>query len=235
MNTTKTLGQIAFEEFYANAKIGATWKACLDRHDWEAAAAVLAARWRHVTDPPKDPYAELKKAHAAGKAIQILMPDGSWKDCTKEGGPIGWIAQPDEYRVKPWTLSRHLRGFRPLEPGEAWHFADTWVECMLPEGWRPLLVGEADQQGDEAFVDDKWLRVFNDLVTKPDHMTCPRRTRRPLPPTNYELERKEFEEWAKGYGYDTRRNMAGMLIDSETHNAWIGWQAARNSKHARTS
>jgi hypothetical protein len=65
---------------------------------------------------------------------------------------IDWILEtPDEHyhsRIKralaeyrtQWTLGRTVNGFT-LGEGQEWHRTD-WTEDMLPEGWRPRLVGE---------------------------------------------------------------------------------------------
>ena len=182
---------------------------------------------------PIDPYADLKAAHAAGKAIQSnAMFNGRWMDEVK---PM-WNLSADQYRIKPWQLTRHLPGFQPLEDGEEWHRQD-FTEEMLPDGWRPLLLGEPWAIGDQIKESHRWRTAGEsesdllNVATFAKTSNC--RTRRPLPPTKAEKERKEFEEWAKGYGYDILRNMAGMLIDSETHNAWIGWHAARKQKEVK--
>ena len=65
--------------------------------------------------------------------------------------------------------------------GRQWLFADKWTADMLPDGWRPLLKGEREQQGDETFLFSGWDKVCK-TETAPEHMMIPRRTRRPLPP-----------------------------------------------------
>jgi len=76
---------------------------------------------------------------------------------------------------------RHINGFRPLVPGERWHRTD-FTPDMLPEGWRPSLLGEEEQTGDEQVSRfGKWLRVpypHGDVLPDDAHL----RTRRPLPP-----------------------------------------------------
>jgi len=80
---------------------------------------------------------------------------------------------------------RHIPGFRPLVPGERWHRTD-FTPDMLPEGWRPLMLGEIDQKSDEVLRDTGW-RVLGHcpgdatgLPTWESTVRC--RTRRPLPP-----------------------------------------------------
>jgi len=58
----------------------------------------------------EDPYAELKKAHAAGKTIQYLSHnDGCWNDCAF--GIPSWSSKY-EYRIKPepeyWSKPEHV-------------------------------------------------------------------------------------------------------------------------------
>jgi hypothetical protein len=80
---------------------------------------------------------------------------------------------------------RHIPGFRPLVPGERWHRTD-FTPDMLPEGWRPLMMGEIDQKSDEVLRDTGW-RVLGhcpgDATGLPSWESTVRcRTRRPLPP-----------------------------------------------------
>lgn len=128
-----------------------------------------------------DPYAELKKAHAEGRAIeQVGHSSGDWFAC---GSDVAWTRPPECYRIKPeepWTLGRELPGFRALRDGEEWHFAGKWRREWLPSGCRPLLVGEDEQYGDEAiFASGEIVEVCT--TTQPDDMDLPRRTNRPLP------------------------------------------------------
>jgi hypothetical protein len=77
---------------------------------------------------------------------------------------------------------RHIKGFRPLVPSEQWHRTD-FTPDMLPEGWRPLLLlNEEEQTVDEQVSRfGKWLRIpcpHGDVLPDDAHL----RTRRPLPP-----------------------------------------------------
>ena len=279
----KTFGQIAFEEHYR--EVGYTCDRCVAPELWErVAAAVLAAQWRPVSEPPEDqdqfvivstgsrqgdgicqfklrslartqymmipplppetvdPYAELKAAHAAGKVIQRKRTFyGQWVDLDKDRVKLYFEGEynPDELRVKPWTLSRHIPGFRPLEDGEEWH-RQGWTEDMLPEGWRPMLKGERREIGDGLFPTsgssswrDKWQAV-DSTWTQPqspaDSDSFHSRTRRPLPPTKAEKERKEFEEWYSQNAFDYQSNPIGSR---ECGLQWKAWQAARKQKEAK--
>jgi hypothetical protein len=93
-------------------------------------------------------YLPLVQALAEGKTIQHSYGDAQWAD----------LLSPDfrlpasDYRIKPWSLSRHLPGFRPLRDCEEWHRQD-WMEEMLPEGWRPLLANEKASEGDQVLME----------------------------------------------------------------------------------
>ena len=165
-----------------------------------------------LPQPPIDPYAELRQAHAAGKVIQFETSKDLW--VVDRTGVFNH--SPDRYRVKPWELSRHLPGFRPLEPGEEWHRGD-FTEGMLPEGWRPLLLGESEVGTElQYWCHGTWqLQATFGEAFETD---WPRRTRRPLPPTKQELERKEFEEWFKLTKYSAHHNWRACFE---------AWQAAR--------
>jgi hypothetical protein len=75
--------------------------------------------------------------------------------------------------------SRHIPGFRPLVPGEAWHRTD-FTPDMLPEGWRPLLLGEKEQSGD--LLADCMAPCSCDTALPARKLDFQRITRRPLPP-----------------------------------------------------
>lgn len=86
-------------------------------------------------------------------------------------------AELDSYRsadkpAAPWHLP-------DPPPDKQWHHAD-WTQEMLPDGWRPLLIGEREKQDDEAFANGQW-RTVGLPETKPEDMLALRRTRRPLP------------------------------------------------------
>lgn len=56
----------------------------------------LSVPWPEVKP---DPYAELKAAHAAGKKIEVQMPNGEWFDYNPDKPQ--WNLQPGCYRIKP--------------------------------------------------------------------------------------------------------------------------------------
>lgn len=69
--------------------------------DWEGIAPdeVKIIGWRYTDADKPDPYAELKKAHAAGKVIQIkLKLSGAW---TTFNGDFDNLDSRHEIRIKP--------------------------------------------------------------------------------------------------------------------------------------
>lgn len=99
-------------------------------------------------------------------------------DTGEEVNPRGVVvyALPIE-PAQPWSL--------PAPPaGQAWHRHD-WTADMLPEGWRPLLLGEAfDKNEDEFWSQDqmKWrITALKGDVGVINNYSNHCRTRRPLP------------------------------------------------------
>lgn len=133
---------------------------------------------------PVDPYAELKAAHAAGKVIEWRFKDGSnqWIAKTANFNEFSSIC---EYRIKPEPVFQ-----LPLPPpGMQWHREDGWQEGDLPQGWRPLVKGEARLIGDEL-KDNEWSDVeTGDLSGNTREIHCHSRTTRPL------LFTHEGHEW----------------------------------------
>lgn len=82
----------------------------------------------------------------------------------------------------------------PTPPeGMSWHRAD-WQESQLPEGWRPLLKGEAVHDGDLLLNESRTIWIEQRITGKPapyanwmDHRFL--RTRRPLPTPEPKPER----------------------------------------------
>lgn len=75
--------------------------------------------------------------------------------------------------VKPWTL--------PAPPeGRQWHRTD-WTEDMLPEGWRPLLLGEHLEPGDQGDYGDSAGFIHFSGGNRTQYPEYHYRTRRPLP------------------------------------------------------
>ncbi len=112
-----------------------------------------------------------------------------WRD--PEGAPYSMtlryaLAHLGQYeiRLKPRELTEsRLTGWRSLRADENWHRKDFTID-MLPDGYRPVLLGEARQPGDEYLVAD-WIAfkggeesLDKDGLTKGSYLT---RTKRPLP------------------------------------------------------
>lgn len=131
-----------------------------------------------LEEPQLDPYAELKKAHAEGKVIEF------WNDFSQKwesnSAPMAWCYPTERYRIKPEEPTFQLP---PPPPGMQWHREDDWKEGDLPQGWRPLVLGEQDQIGDQWGGSGKvrnWYDVQkHEGATVLGHFNH-RRTRRPL-------------------------------------------------------
>jgi hypothetical protein len=149
----------------------------------------LRATVKRMGERTAEKWAAEKAAFAAGKVIQSRYEKFlcNWSDWQDELYPE-WLNEPTiEYRIKPWSLTRSLPGFRPLEDGEEWHRVDGWKEEWLSDGWRPLLKGEDEQVGDEyRFQGDRkpWRKCETQWMCSKAasfECDCHRRTRRPLP------------------------------------------------------
>lgn len=132
---------------------------------------------------PVDPYAELKAAHAAGKVIEWRFKDGS-KQWIAKTANFNEFSSICEYRIKPEPVFQ-----LPLPPpGMQWHREDGWQEGDLPQGWRPLVKGEARLIGDEL-KDNEWSDVeTGDLSGNTREIHCHSRTTRPLTFTHAEKQ-----------------------------------------------
>lgn len=189
-----------------------------------AVIAALEKEFGQNLEPAPDPLADVKAAHARGEPIQYRdgNTDGKWFDIS---WTPGWF-EKTEYRIKPWSLTRSIPGFRPLNEGEEWHRNDFEQE-MLPEGWRPLLLHERTTDQDEYF-DGSWVQGNTNPTA--ERFTFHTRTRRPLP----DPQREAFEKWAKATqsftGFD-RTEGGTQYVYGGTQLAWVAWQAA--SKAAR--
>jgi hypothetical protein len=72
----------------------------------------------------------------AGKPWQFKRPLYlEWEDPQRGASPILLMSWDNEIRLKPWTLP-------PPPVGKQWHRGAEFTEADLPEGCRPLLVGE---------------------------------------------------------------------------------------------
>lgn len=106
--------------------------------EWKAVAKAIA--WEHHNSPgdviayKPDPYGHLRQAKAEGKAIQIRMGNGEWRDCT--GTPV-FGSPPECYRVKDTTDAPQKLPEMPLdrEVGEA---AVKWWDHYIKENPGPV-------------------------------------------------------------------------------------------------
>ena len=106
----------------------------------------------------------------------------------KSGVERGWLEKTiineisealADYR-KPWTIGRSVNGFT-LAEGQEWHRND-WTEDMLPDGWRPCLLGETGSEMQSLpYLSTNWIpaRWLNESGV--DSIVFHHRTRRPLP------------------------------------------------------
>lgn len=142
-----------------------------------------------VVEKP-DPYAELKKAHAEGKVIQGCIR-GHWIDCPHPT----WKYPVNTYREKPEApdvcavpqiIKNPPLRLPPPPLGMQWHRTDGWQEGDLPQGWRPLVLNEQEQDVDQwAGLEVRSGMRYWYYNTSDDNARClphfyHRRTRRPL-------------------------------------------------------
>jgi hypothetical protein len=80
-------------------------------------------------------------------------------------------------RLKPWTLP-------PAPEGREWHRGAEFTQDDLPEGYRPVLVSEALEHGDEAWAhgEGPWTATSAIGDTLKTGWHTKHRTKRPLPP-----------------------------------------------------
>lgn len=135
--------------------------------------------------------AEVLLAYASGMEIEMKDQYEGGSDWRRATDPAFNFSRSD-YRIKPepvFELGRHIPGFRPLQDGEEWHRTD-WTKEMLPDGWRPLMLGEEVATGegrDEFFIRDdiwSWQNTSPVKIEGKNNSSYARwRTQRPLPAT----------------------------------------------------
>ena len=115
-----------------------------------------------------------------GERIQVQLLSGEWSDTAIFDPRLPHRRKP---KPAPWSLADHMRRFFPTwdEATMPLHRTD-WTEDMLPDGWRPLLKGEAYKNGDEFKLGSEW-RVETNVSSyqTTDYCHYHTRTRRPLP------------------------------------------------------
>jgi len=102
--------------------------------------------------------------------------DGKWSECENPA-----FLRHYEYRIAPFILTNSING-HTLADGQEWHRSDFTRED-LPEGFRPLMLGEKKENGDEvwSFNTGPWDTKFclaDGQAAKDNHKL---RTTRPLP------------------------------------------------------
>lgn len=159
---------------------------------------------------PADPYADLKKAHAEGKVIEGYQATRDvWEEC-----PLpAWTAPVNHYRIKPDTSTFQLP---PPPPGMQWHRTDGWQEGDLPEGWRPLALGELVIEGDEVRIGGKWMKDRADVKSRLHSQHCRTRTGRPLTFT-HECKTWTWHRPGDPMPCDGEMRVACVFVD---HDVW---------------
>jgi hypothetical protein len=176
---------------------------------------------------PIDPLAEVKAAHKAGKVVQchhVMWMKDQWQDFT--GDTPNFDSSNVQWRIKPWSLTRSLPGFRPLVDGEEWYNGQRFEGEDLAEGSRPILVREKVQEDDEYFCpfSELWVPTYNHVACKGEPaLNFKYRTTRPLPalPDPQREAEEAFEKW-----WNERCANPAQHTNS-LHDAMLAaWQAA---------
>ncbi len=174
-----------------------TWRTLLSV---EALAALDKPAWR-LPDPPAG-----KRWHREGEWKEKYLPVGYRPFLLGEKTQDGDERYDGEDEWSVWHLGsstidsefqalfrttrplpvfnpRDLPGFRPLLPSEQPHRLD-FTEADLPEGYRPLLLMEHRQKGDQYWdsISSAWLECMTCFNPARDNHNK-LRTRRPLPTT----------------------------------------------------
>ena len=112
-----------------------------------------------------------------GKKWEFSHTGLNYTDPYQEEDPANLIQRGYHIRIKPWSMPEPPNGIR-------WHRYD-FTEEDLPDGWRPLLIGELHQEGDEVTNKEcisGWEKA-DGLLNEPPDPDWHSRTRRPLPQT----------------------------------------------------
>lgn len=173
-----------------------------------------------------------------GELFAIVTPDGKAAlDCKKRDELLSLLnaGKPASTPPAEWKL--------PEPPvGREWHRND-WNEGMLPEGWRPVLLGEPFRPdvGDQHNWSGEWSNAC-DCIASARANHCHLRTQRPLPlpvespasqvPVEASIQTR-FETWASGKGLfsiikSTDRDDFGEYVSQDTRMAYLGFRAAED-------
>lgn len=109
-----------------------------------------------------------------GRPWQFKRPRSlEWEDSQHGASPRLIMSWGHEIRLKPWTL-------QPPPEGREWFLGEEFTADDLPDGYRPLLVGEDAQDCDEVWKHGKgpWVKG---RPLKLGEWHAKHRTKRPLP------------------------------------------------------
>jgi len=112
----------------------------------QSSSDIIAYRVLKKKKPePQDPYAELKKAHAEGKVIQVNV--GKWvnpeaKDLWEDRAEPAWDIEVDFYRIKPTSETFEAHGktwtrHTPGDPMPCGRLRKVNILCEDVEMWSP--------------------------------------------------------------------------------------------------
>jgi hypothetical protein len=132
----------------------------------------IALKSRKLTYRTKTPLPTAADVIAMRKKAADFIIKGLTEPATEET-PVN--KPPEE--TKQWSLPEPPQGMQ-------WHKAKHWLERFLQFGYRPLLINEALQEGDEMGTSgDMWIRLsasrHGEIVS--DMLASFYRTTRPLP------------------------------------------------------
>jgi len=134
-----------------------------------------------------------------------------------------------QYRPKAcpwWKLPDQLPGFRALRSNEVWHRMDMWNANMLPAGWRPLLLDEMEEPGDEQ-ADDSMCNTWTVLTVGQCIPGRPYirhvRTYRPLPEPDPLAHIKEAHKAGKTVQYSDQNTDPATGDFMDEWSSWMDW------------
>lgn len=126
----------------------------------------------------------------ADKPWEYQIDNNTWGSPPEHVTPQWCLRRGVMFRLKPWSLPA------PPEDRE-WHRTD-WTEEMLPSPYRPMLLNEVREPGDEYWSsEDRWDKTPEKglLLLRGYNMFF--RTTRPLPPARRKVP-LEFQDIVPG-------------------------------------
>lgn len=109
-------------------------------------------------------------------------------------GELNFLSPVSAYTIQEFTL--------PEPPkGKEWHNSNGWTDDDLPEGFRPLLLGEMPHEGDEVkMYGETWRKQDEGQLTiEANAGGAPQRTKRPLPVEPHNPQNLTPEEVGEGW------------------------------------